>query len=101
MGHFKAHFSAAHHQNNQMQGESAANSGYHTTNADVGQTEDQIVEATIGALANLATVTAIDWGVVKTLTEAKYCLAKQLQDRSRELKKIKALLKKERSVRNG
>jgi hypothetical protein len=37
-----------------MQGESAANY------AAVGQTEDQMAEATIGALANLATITATD-----------------------------------------
>jgi hypothetical protein len=36
--HFKAHFSAAHRQHKQMQGESAATSGYHSTNADVGKT---------------------------------------------------------------
>jgi hypothetical protein len=35
---FKAHFSAAHRQQNQMQGESAATSGYHSVNAAVGQT---------------------------------------------------------------
>jgi hypothetical protein len=40
-----------------MQGESAATSGYHSTNAAVGQTEDQMAEATIGSLANLATAT--------------------------------------------
>jgi hypothetical protein len=50
---FKPHFAAAHHQHKYMQGESAANSGYHAENADVGQTEDQINEATIDALANL------------------------------------------------
>jgi hypothetical protein len=36
---FKAHFSAAHRQHKQMQGESAATSGYHSANAAVGQTE--------------------------------------------------------------
>jgi hypothetical protein len=35
---FKAHFSAAHRQHKQMQGESAATAGYHSANADVGQT---------------------------------------------------------------
>jgi hypothetical protein len=35
---FKANFSAAHRQHNQMQGESAASSGYHSANAAVGQT---------------------------------------------------------------
>jgi hypothetical protein len=36
---FKSHFAAAHHQHKQMQGESAATDGYHSSNADVGQTE--------------------------------------------------------------
>jgi hypothetical protein len=35
---FKTHFAAAHRQHKQMQGESAATSGYHTANAAVGQT---------------------------------------------------------------
>jgi hypothetical protein len=35
---FKAHFATAHRQHKQMQGESAATSGYHTENDDVGQT---------------------------------------------------------------
>jgi hypothetical protein len=35
---FMAHFSAAHHQHKQMQGESAATAGYHSANASVGQT---------------------------------------------------------------
>jgi hypothetical protein len=94
--HLKAHFSAAHCQHTQMQGESTATSGYHAANADVGRTEDQMVEATIGALANLATVTATGRGVVATLTEANARLAKQLEDNARELREIKALLKKER-----
>jgi hypothetical protein len=83
-----------------MQGGSATNSGYHAANTDVGQTEDQMVEATIGALANMAnmaTATATDRGVVTTLTEANSRLAKQLQDCSNELKDIKALLKKGKS----
>jgi hypothetical protein len=64
-----------------MQGGSSANSGYHAENSDVVQTEDQMVEATIGALANLATATATD--------------------HSNELKDIKAILKKERGYRKG
>jgi hypothetical protein len=63
---FKAHFSAAHRQHKQMQGESTSTSGYHAENADVGQTEDQMAEATIGDLANLATVTETDQGAVAT-----------------------------------
>jgi hypothetical protein len=38
----------------------AATAGYHSANEAVGQTEDQMVEATIGALAYLATATAAD-----------------------------------------
>jgi hypothetical protein len=52
-----------------------------------------MVEATIGALANLETAIATDRGMVATLTEANYLLAKQLEDHSSELKDIKALLK--------
>jgi hypothetical protein len=52
---FKAHFAAAHWQHKQMQGESTATSGYHAANEAVGQTEDKMAEATIGAFANLAT----------------------------------------------
>jgi hypothetical protein len=56
--HFKAHFAAAHRQHKQIQGESAATSGYHAAHAAVVQTEDQMAEETIGALDNLATDTA-------------------------------------------
>jgi hypothetical protein len=80
-------------------GVSAANSGYHVENAAVGQTEDQKAEATIGTLANLATATTTDRGVVATLTNSR--LAKQLEDRSNELKDIKALLKKKRADKKG
>jgi hypothetical protein len=98
---FKAHFSAAHRQHMQMQGESAATAGYHSANAAVGQTEDQMVEATIGALANLTTATAADRGVVATLTEANARLIKQLEDNSNELRELKALIKKERFEKRG
>jgi hypothetical protein len=57
---FKSHFTAAHRQHKQMQGEYAATAGYHSSNAAVGHTEDQMAEATIGALANLATATSAD-----------------------------------------
>jgi hypothetical protein len=77
---FKSHFAAAHCQQKQMQGESSASAGYHSANAAVGQIEDQMAEATIGALANLATATAADRGVVATLTEAYARLVKQLED---------------------
>jgi hypothetical protein len=52
-------------------------------------------DATIGALANLATTTAEDRGVVATLTEANARLVKQLEDNSNELRELKALIKKE------
>jgi hypothetical protein len=98
---FKAHFSAAHRQHKQMQGESSATSGYHSANAAVGQTENQMDEVTIGALANLATATAADRGVVATLTEANAHLAKQLEDNSNELQELKTLIKKDRTERRG
>jgi hypothetical protein len=100
-GQFKAHFSAAHHQHKQMQGGSAATPGYHSANAAVGKTEDKMAEATIGALANLATATAAGRGVVATLTEANARLAKQLEDNSNELRELKSLIKKERTERRG
>jgi hypothetical protein len=98
---FKAHFSAAHCQHKQMQGESAATAGYHSDNAAVGQTEDQMAESTIGALENLATATAADRGVVATLTDANTRLGKQLEDNSNELRELKDLVKKERFEKRG
>jgi hypothetical protein len=98
---FKSHFAAAHRQHKQMQGESAATAGYHSANAAVGQTEDQLAEATIGSLANLATATAADRGVVATLTEANTRLVKQLEDNSNELRELKALVRKERVEKRG
>jgi hypothetical protein len=47
---FKSYFAAAHRQHKQMQGESAASAGYHSANAGVTQTDDQMENATIGAL---------------------------------------------------
>jgi hypothetical protein len=47
---FKSHFAAAHRQHKKMQGEAAATAGYHSANTAVTQNEDQIAEATIGAL---------------------------------------------------
>jgi hypothetical protein len=98
---FKSHFAAAHRQHKQMQGESAATAGYHSANADVGQTEYQMAEATIGALVNLATATAADRGVVATLTEANARLFKQIEDNSNELQELKDLIKKERFEKRG
>jgi hypothetical protein len=88
---FKSHFAAAHHQHKQMQGESATTAGYDSANAAVTQNEDQMAEATIGALENLATATAADRGVVAALTQANSRLAKQLEDNSSELRELKAL----------
>jgi hypothetical protein len=65
---FKSHFAAAHCQHKQMQGVSAATTGYNSANAAVTHNEDQMDEATIGALANLATATAAERGVVDALT---------------------------------
>jgi hypothetical protein len=62
-----------------MQGESAVTAGYHSANAAVAHNEDQMTEATIGALSNLATAIAVDRGVVAALTQANVRLAKQLE----------------------
>jgi ribosome-associated translation inhibitor RaiA len=91
---FKYHFSAAHRQHKQMQGESAATAGYHSANAAFSHNEDQMAEVTIGALSNIATATAADRSVVAALTQANARLAKQLEDNSNELRKLKALIKK-------
>jgi hypothetical protein len=99
--HFKSHFAAAHRQHNHMQGESAATAGYHSENAAVIYNEDQMAEATIGSLSNLATATAADRGVVAALTQANSRLAKQLEDNSAELRELKALLHKERHDKRG
>jgi hypothetical protein len=61
--HFKSHIAATHRQHKQMQRESAATAGYHSSNAVMTHNKDQMAEATIGALANLATSTAADRGV--------------------------------------
>jgi hypothetical protein len=66
---FKPHFAAAHRQHKQMQGESAVTAGYHSANAAVGKTEDQLDEAIIGSLAYLATATTADRGVVARITQ--------------------------------
>jgi hypothetical protein len=60
-----------------------------------------LAEATIGALANLATATTADRGVVATLIEANAGLVKQLEDNSNELRELKALIKKERVEKRG
>jgi hypothetical protein len=98
---FKSHFAATHCQHMQMQGESAATAGYPSANAAVTHNQDQMAEATIGALSNLATATAADRGVLAALTQANVRLAKQLEDNSNELRELKALLNKERSAKCG
>jgi hypothetical protein len=77
------------------------NSRYHSANAAVGQTEDQMAETTIGALANLSTETVSDRGVVATLTEANARLVKQLEDNSDEFQELKALIKREIFEKHG
>jgi hypothetical protein len=51
----------------------------------MGQTKDQRDEATIGELANLATSTATNHGVVEILIEANVRLSRQLEERFKEL----------------
>jgi hypothetical protein len=75
--HFKSHFAPAHRQHKQIQGGTAANARYHSDNSAMTQNEDQMAEATIGALGNLATATAADRGVVAALTQPNSRLAKQ------------------------
>jgi hypothetical protein len=84
-----------------MQGESAATAGHHSANAAVTQPEDQMAEATIGALENMAAATAADRCVVVALTQENSRLAKQLEDNSSELRELKALLDKERREDGG
>jgi hypothetical protein len=69
-----------------MQGEYAATAGYHSANDAVSHTEDQMDESTIGELANLATSTAEDRRVVASMTQADARLAKQLEEKSTELR---------------
>jgi hypothetical protein len=90
---FRVKFATARRQHKQMQGGSAANSGYHAANSYVGQNEYRMTESTTGALANLATDTATDRGMVATLTEANSLLAKKLEHHSNKLKDIKELFR--------
>jgi hypothetical protein len=94
---FKVHFATAYRQHNQIQGESAATSGY--ANAAVAQPDEDLAESAIDAFANLASATAVDRAIVSTWTEANARLAKQLEESDHALKEVKALLKKERSDR--
>jgi hypothetical protein len=99
--HFKSHFAAAHRQHKQMQGETAANAGYHSANDAMTHNEAQMAEATIGALANLATATAADRGVVAAITQANSRLVKQLEENASELRELKALLNQEWRDKRG
>jgi hypothetical protein len=99
--HFKSHFAGAHRQHKQMQGESATNAGYHSADAAMTQNEDQMSEATTGVLANLATATSADRGVVAALTQANSRLVKQLEENSFELRELKALLNQEQRDKRG
>jgi hypothetical protein len=94
--HFKSHSAAAHRQHKQIKGETAAHAGFHSANAAMTQTGDHVAEATIGALANLATASAADRGVVAALTQANAPLIKQLEETSSELRDLKALFHQER-----
>jgi hypothetical protein len=58
--HFKYHSAAARRQYKQMQAESAATAGHHSSNAAVTHNDDHMAEGTIGSLSNLATATAAD-----------------------------------------
>jgi hypothetical protein len=65
------------------------------------QNEDSMAEATIGALASLATATSADRGVVAALTQANSSLVKQLEENASKLKKMKSLLNQEPSDKQG
>jgi hypothetical protein len=84
-----------------MQGESAATTGYHSANAAMTQNEDQMAESTIGTLANLATATTADRGVVAALTQANSRLVKKLEENSSELIELKDLINQERRDKRG
>jgi hypothetical protein len=84
-----------------MKGETAAHAEFHSANAAMNQTEDQMAEATIGALENLATAIASDRGVVAALTQANSRLVKQPEETSSELRELKALLHQERRDKRG
>jgi hypothetical protein len=84
-----------------MQGETAAHDGFHSANADMTSNEDQMAESTIVDLANLATATASDRGVVAALTQANSRLVKQLEETTSELRALKALFHQERRDQRG
>jgi hypothetical protein len=59
------------------------------------------VKECLTTLPNLATATATDHGMLATLTEVIARIARQLEERSKEVKEVKALLKKEHAERRG
>jgi hypothetical protein len=65
------------------------------------QNEDQMAEATIGALANLATAATAGRGVVAALTQANSSLVKQLEENASKLRELKVLLNQDRSERRA
>jgi hypothetical protein len=89
--HIKSHFVAAHRQHKQMTGETAAHAGFHSANAAMTQNEDQMAEATIGTLANLAKANASDRGVMAALAQANSRLVKQLEETASDLRELKVL----------
>jgi hypothetical protein len=65
---FNIHFTTAYRQHKQMKGEAAAASGY--ANAAVSQpADDDLSEAAIYDLVNLATATAVDRDIVTTMND--------------------------------
>jgi hypothetical protein len=82
---FKTHFATAYRLHRQMQGETAAASGYANT-AVAQPADDNLAGAAIDAFTNLATATSVDRGIVATLTESNSRLTKQLEDSSQTLK---------------
>jgi hypothetical protein len=84
----------AYRQHKQIQGATAVASGY--ANAAVAQPgNEDLTESAIDDFVNLAIATAVDRGIVVTLTDANYRLTKQLEDTAQTLKEIRTLLKKE------
>jgi hypothetical protein len=79
-----------------MQGKSSITAGYHSSNATIVQAEEQMYEATIGALSNLATESALDRGMVSALTQTHARPVKKLEDNSNKLRELKAVSKKKR-----
>jgi hypothetical protein len=71
--HFKSHFAAAHRQHKQMQGETAAHSGFHSANTAMTQNEDHMAEATIDALVNLATASGQRCGGSSNSSQLSSC----------------------------